>query len=81
MEEKISEQEKWEQSPGYVYFIAAGNPIAAIKIGVTIQLGMKNRLRSHQSPNHEPLKIPAVISFECMERPMLYKSKISRYIP
>ena len=75
MEEKNPDQDKWERSPGYVYFIAAGDPMVAIKIGVTIQAGMKTRLRAHQTSNHEPLKILAVIPCEGMERPMLEAEK------
>ena len=75
MNKKSLIQEKWEQSPGYVYFIAAGDPIVAIKIGVTKQKGMKQRLGSHQSSNHVPLRILAVIPFEGMERPMVEAEK------
>ena len=71
MDEKTLEQEKWERSPGYVYFIGAGDPIKAVKIGVSIQLGMVGRLRTHQGSNHEPLKILAVIPFGSVQSPML----------
>jgi hypothetical protein len=68
---KSTDQDKWERSPGYVYFIAAGDPPLAIKIGITIQSGLKQRLRAHQSSNHEPLRILKLIPFDSQNRPMV----------
>jgi hypothetical protein len=68
---KSADQDKWERSPGYVYFIAAGDPPMAVKIGITIQSGLKQRLRAHQSLNHEPLHILKLIPFDSQERPMV----------
>ena len=68
---RSSYQDEWERSPGYVYFIGAGDPVKAVKIGVTKQKGIIQMLRHHQTSNHEPLRILAVIPFEATERPML----------
>lgn len=62
-----SEQEAWERSPGFVYFIAAGN---AIKIGISKETKLLDRYSSIQSSNHEPLKLLGVIPFRESERPM-----------
>jgi len=78
MPKKTEYQDKWERSPGYVYFIAAGEPVKAVKIGVTVQRGIKRRLRGLQSANHEPLKILGVIPFEGVKRPMLAAEKKER---
>ena len=53
----------WYSKPGFVYFIGAGSPPKAIKIGVTIATGFTNRLRHHQSSNHEPLRVLGIIAF------------------
>jgi hypothetical protein len=71
MAEKWKFQDDWERSSGFVYFIAAGNPISAVKIGISSQKGFKNRMRQIQSANHEPLRILGVIPFEEGERPMM----------
>ena len=78
MNNKNLYQDEWEKSPGYVYFIGAGDPVKAVKIGVTRQKGMMQRLRHHQSSNHEPLRILAVIPFESTERPMRKAEKKER---
>ncbi len=70
MATKSAEQDAWERSQGYVYFIGAGNPPAAIKIGVTKAGAFPGRLRSHQSSNHEPLRVLGVIRSPDGERPM-----------
>jgi len=53
----------WYSKPGFVYFIGAGDPLKAIKIGVTLATGFANRLRHHQSSNHEPLRVLGIIDF------------------
>ncbi len=62
----------WYSKPGFVYFIGAGDPIKAIKIGVAIATGFTQRLRSHQSSNHEPLTVLGIIDYRspdlCMRR-------------
>jgi len=60
---KPTYSDPWYSKPGYVYFIGAGNPLVAIKIGVTIATGFTSRLRNHQSSNHEPLRVLGVIDF------------------
>lgn len=67
---RTSEQEDWWRSPGYVYFIAAGDPPAAIKIGVTKMDKLKDRIREHQSSNHETLSFLGVVPFLDSECPM-----------
>ncbi|WP_448550518.1 GIY-YIG nuclease family protein [Thalassotalea fusca] len=71
MKPKSSQQDKWEKSPGYLYIIGAGEPVSAIKIGVTVRHGLKSRLRAHQSSNHEPLRVMKLIIFDDHERPMI----------
>jgi len=66
---KSQSQDSWERSPGFVYFIVAGDPPVAIKIGVTTQAELQERFRTHQSSNHEPLRLVGVIPFEGGERP------------
>ena len=53
----------WYSKPGFLYFIGAGNPLKAIKIGVAIKSGFTQRLRHPQSANHEPLQVLGVIEF------------------
>lgn len=67
MSDKPLTQDEWNKSLGYVYFIGAGDPPKAIKIGVTMRRGMTVRLRHHQASNHEPLKILALIAVESMK--------------
>jgi len=69
-EPKSPFQDAWERSPGFVYFIAAGNPPVAIKIGVTKQSEFPHRFRALQGSNHEPLRLLGVIPFDEGERPM-----------
>ena len=68
---KSNFQTNWENSPGVVYFIAAGNPYLAIKIGVTTKETIQQRLRHLQSANHELLEILGFIVFENGHKPML----------
>ena len=70
MDEKLTEQENWERSPGYVYFIAAGDPPLAIKIGITKKDKLKDRIRELQSSNHEFLRFLGVVPFLDSKRPM-----------
>lgn len=63
MSPKPTFTDPWYSKPGFVYFIGAGEPLKAIKIGVTIATGFTNRLRHHQSSNHEPLKVLGIIDF------------------
>ena len=61
----------WYSKPGLVYFIAAGCPHIAIKIGETQQTTMRNRLKAIQSANHEPVELLGVIRFDSGEKPLL----------
>ena len=56
-----------------LYFIAAGRPIQAIKIGVAGRKRIENRLRELQSSNHEVLELLGIIEFpkEKFTKPMV----------
>ena len=69
-EKQTTEQEDWWRSPGYVYFIAAGAPPVAVKIGVTKKDKLKDRIREHQGSNHETLSFLGVVPFLDSEYPM-----------
>lgn len=69
--EKSEFQSNWENSPGVVYFMAAGRPHVAIKIGVTTKKTIQQRLRHIQSANHELIEILGFIIFENGQKPML----------
>ena len=69
VEQKSADQDAWERSPGYVYFIAAGDPPIAVKIGVTKESKLKDRVGEHQGSNHEPLRLLGAIPFRDSERP------------
>ena len=60
----------WYAKPGFVYFIGAGEPLVAIKIGVTVATGFRSRLRGHQSSNHEPLRVLGIIDFSGPDKNM-----------
>jgi len=70
-QEKSNFQSNWENSPGVVYFMAAGRPYVAIKIGVTTKETIQQRLRHIQSANHELIEILGFIIFENGQKPML----------
>lgn len=61
---------EWWGSPGVVYFVAAGSPPTAVKIGMAAQT-KKNTLRSTvvrrlsqiQSSNHELVKLIGIVYF------------------
>jgi hypothetical protein len=72
----------WYTRAGAVYFFGAGNPLVAIKIGVTTIRNDKNKIREEdwhacirhrhkqiQSSNHEPIKLLGVIRFADGEKP------------
>lgn len=60
----------WWAKDAVVYFIAAGNPALAVKIGVTTWATVSSRLGALQSANHEPLELLGVIPFRHMAQPM-----------
>jgi len=66
----------WWSWPGVVYFIAAGEPPIAIKIGMAAQSGKSDlrttivrRLAQIQSSNHELIQLIGVIHFTRGEYP------------
>jgi hypothetical protein len=68
----------WYSKPGLLYFIAAGRPPVAIKIGVTQATTMKTRLKAIQSANHEPVELLGVIRFDSGEKPLLQAEGAAR---
>jgi hypothetical protein len=60
----------WYAKQGVLYFIAAGRPPVAIKIGVTQGFKVTSRLRAIQGSNHEPIDLLGVICFEAGEKPL-----------
>lgn len=60
----------WYSKPGVVYFIAAGRPFRAVKIGVTQKAKVKQRLRAIQCDNHEPVELIGVLLFDDGEKPL-----------
>jgi hypothetical protein len=59
----------WWRSPGVIYFIAAGSPPSAIKIGVTTRATLLERMKKTQTHNHEPIELLGVIRFNDGEYP------------
>jgi hypothetical protein len=57
------------QAPGVIYFLAAGNPAASIKIGVTTRATLLDRMKKTQAHNHEPIELLGVIRFSDGEFP------------
>ena len=62
-------QLKWWRSPGVIYFLAAGRPPTAIKIGVTTRATVRDRIAKTQTHNHEPIELLGVIPFDTGEFP------------
>ena len=65
----------WVKQPGYVYFIGAGKPLVAIKIGIATAGTLKKRLKAIQSSNHEEIWIMGLIPFMDGETPMADANK------
>jgi hypothetical protein len=70
-------QAAWWARQGLVYFIAAGTPPVAIKIGVTsvaadqsVSQAVTRRLKGIQTSNHEPVSVLGVIHFADGSMPM-----------
>jgi T5orf172 domain len=63
-------QLKWWRSPSVIYFIGAGNPPTAIKVGVTTRTTVRSRLQTTQTHNHEAVELLGVIPFDAGEFPM-----------
>lgn len=53
----------WYSKPGVVYFIVAGDPALAVKIGVSTDDALDERVRTIQGSNHERIAVRAVIPF------------------
>jgi hypothetical protein len=72
MEKKLDNRyvAHWELQPGFVYFIGAGLPPKAVKIGISTMSTMRKRLRTLQTSNHEPLYILGLVDFQEGEKPM-----------
>lgn len=68
----------WYAKSGLLYFIAAGRPPVAIKIGVTQATTMRTRLKAIQSANHEPVELLGVIQFDSGEKPLLQAERAER---
>jgi hypothetical protein len=64
-------QSPWYRGRGVIYFLAAGSPPLAVKIGVTKRDGVVRRLRSTQTYNHEIIELLGIIEFSEGERPLL----------
>lgn len=62
-------QARWWRSPGVIYFLAAGQPHVAIKIGVTTRATLLDRMKKTQAHNHEPIELLGVIRFDSGEFP------------
>lgn len=76
MASKTESGARWERSPGFVYFIAVGQPPVAVKIGIATQRDLPRRLSTLQCGNHEPLTLIRVIPVEGQERPMLEAARL-----
>lgn len=70
MAEQSASQEKWERSPGFVYFIAAGDAPVAVKIGISTEVTLVDRFNTIKGSNHEPLRFLGVVPFRDSRRPM-----------
>jgi len=76
---------RWWKCPGIVYFVAAGTPPVAVKIGMAAQTG-QNTLRSSvirrlsqiQSSNHELIELLGVIYLTDGEYPTREAERIER---
>ena len=68
----------WYSKQGLLYFVAAGRPPVAIKIGVTQATKIRERLKHIQSANHEPIELLGVIRFDCGDKPMLQAERAER---
>ena len=66
-----SAQEAWERSPGFVYFIGAGEPPVAVKIGISTEATLRTRIKRIQGSNHEKIELLGVIPFRDPEYPMI----------
>ncbi|MDE2134256.1 MAG: GIY-YIG nuclease family protein [Alphaproteobacteria bacterium] len=68
----------WYAKAGVVYFIGAGRPLIAVKIGVTQKDKVKQRLRAIQCDNHEPVELLGILSFDDGDKPLLQAERRER---
>lgn len=54
----------WYAKAGIVYFLAAGDPPQAIKIGVSTDEAFEERKKAIQSANHERIEVIGLIRFD-----------------
>lgn len=66
----------WENSSGYVYFIAAGEPAIAIKIGISTVNDFKRRFSTIQGGNHEQLFLLGVMPCANMSEAMKREQRL-----
>lgn len=71
MSQPVRFTDPWYGKAGFIYFVGAGAPPVAIKIGVTQQSTMKRRLKNIQSANHEHIELLGVIAFSEGDKPLL----------
>jgi len=57
-------------APSVIYFLAAGTPATAVKIGVTTRSTLLDRMKKTQVHNHEPIELLGVIRFNDGDCPM-----------
>jgi hypothetical protein len=60
----------WYDRDGVIYFIAAGSPEVAIKIGVTQLSTWERRIRQIQSANHEEIRLLRKVEFKGGKEPL-----------
>jgi hypothetical protein len=86
LESKPGKYADWPFRKGVVYFIGAGKPTIAVKIGLTQKETIEQRFRAIQCSNHEPLELlgligPALMSeVEGMEKRLHTTFKSSQLI-
>jgi hypothetical protein len=61
----------WYSKPGVIYFVGAGHPPVAVKIGVTQRDKLSQRIRAIQSCNHEKISLLGSIVFADGDKPLL----------
>ncbi len=61
---------KWWSCPGFIYFVAAGNPPKAVKIGMaavsgshSLKSALVRRMAQIQSSNHELIELLGIVQF------------------
>ncbi len=78
MKQNSKYSSEWYSKAGVVYFIGAGRPPVAIKIGVTQKSKVRQRLRAIQCDNHEPVELLGVLPFTKGKKPLLNAERRER---